>query len=112
MSAIKTHDHWEVINGGEITLPATEAEENAPTMVVTAVRVSRSTPHLCNLMTKKTYCGGSISRTEHFIQQGQIVSTVPSLNTTDFNVSTRIGGEKLKLNLTSIKSDDKNCVVM
>ena len=94
MSAIKTYDHWEVINGGEITLQSVESEENAPTMVVTAVRVSRNTPHICKLMTKKTYCGGSISRTEHFIQQGQILNIAPSPNTTEFNIQTQLDGEK------------------
>ena len=82
MSAIKTHDHWEVVKGGEIKLETAESEENAP-IRVRAVRVSRTNPSLCELMTERTYMGGSISRTEHFVQQGHIQSTEPSSSTTN-----------------------------
>tara|TARA_B110000858_G_C17509194_1_gene339592 strand:- start:39 stop:374 length:336 start_codon:yes stop_codon:yes gene_type:complete len=111
MSAIKTHDHWEVVQGGEIKLEAVESEQNAP-IRVRAVRISRTNPSLCELMTERTYTGGSISRTEHFIQHGHIQSTEPSSSTTKFNVSTRLNGEKLELNLTSVKSNKQSCLVM
>ena len=111
MSAIKTHDHWEVIQGGEIKIETSDSDQNAP-IHVRAVRVFRTDPSLCELMTEKTYMGGSISRTEHFIQKGHIHSTEPSSSTTKFNVSTRLNGEKIELNLTSVKSNKQTCVVM
>lgn len=110
MSAIKTHDHWQVIQGGTIHYEG--EEEDAQPLEVRAIRVSRNNPSACLLLTEKTYEGGSIPRTEQNVLHARITGTVPSANTTEFNVSTRLDGQTHALNLTSVKSSRETCVVM
>lgn len=111
MSAIKTHDHWQVVQGGTIHYTGEEEEDRQP-LEVRAIRVSRNNPSACLLLTEKTYEGGSIPRTEQNVLHAHITGTVPSANTTEFNVSTRLDGQTHALNLTSVKSSKESCVVM
>jgi hypothetical protein len=111
MSAIKTHDHWQVLQGGTIHYEG-EDEESVQPLQVRAIRVSRNNPSTCLLLTEKTYEGGSIPRTEQNVLHACITGTVPGATTTEFNVSTRLDGQSHALNLTSVKSSRKSCVVM
>ena len=110
MSAIKTHDHWQVLQGGTIHYEG-DAEETTQPLEVRAIRVSRNNPSACLLLTEKTYEGGSIPK-EQNVLHARITSTVPSANTTEFKVSTRLDGQTHALNLTSVKSSKESCVVM
>ena len=118
MSAMKGDTHWQVTEGGvdvlnQKTVDAeTETEkESIRNICVTAVQIPRFGSR-CQVLSKTQIQGGSITKSEQLFHAAKITSTVPLDNSTVFNLTTNIDNQEVKLQLTAIRSQDKNCVVM
>lgn len=107
MSAMKTHELWDVVHGGNITI---ENEEGERSMSVKKLLVSRQRPSLCQIFTEGESTG-SISSSTTKVYNGKIETIVPADNSTEFAIKAKVGEQIQELTLKSVKSQQSDCVI-
>lgn len=108
MSAIKTHEFWDVVHGEELSLE----DENGPkSMRVRKIMVSRQNPSQCQLFMVRTDNSGSIQLAESCVYHGRVDNITPKEACMDFVVRAKVGEDVHALTLTSVKGKRDNCTI-
>lgn len=110
MSAIKTHDLYDVIHGDQIVF---ENEDGQQTLEVKTMLVDRQKPKTCQLFTAAENVGSMSSNTSQvyhaFIKDVRPSKKNPLIQ--QFSVDAQIGDETRELNLQTLKSKNRDCVI-
>lgn len=107
MSAIKTHDVWDVVHGDEIVI---SNEDGTAHHAVKSIMVKRSTPEFCQLFTEGENTG-SLSSRETKVLNAKINTISPNTNTIDFAVNAKVGDKLQTLNLKTVKNNNSECTI-
>ena len=106
MSAIKTHELFEIVTGDDITI---ENEDGEQVLLVKKLLVSRQQPSICQLFTERENTG-SLSRGT-MVYNAKIQTISPQTASTDFAVKAKVGDEFHTLNLKTVRSESSECVI-
>lgn len=106
MSAIKTHEMYKVIDGGEIMYEA-DGQEHA--LKVTTLVVERQRPNICQILTEKENVGSMARKTKCF--QASIDTITPSDSCTEFSVNTKLYHNFYNLQLKTVRSESSECTI-
>ena len=107
MSAIKTHDMFQIVQGDDITFSNDGGDH---TLHVKSLMISRQQPNICQIFTEKENTG-SFKSCETRVLSGKIVTISPTCTTTDFAVNVKVGESFHELNLKCQKSADSDCCI-
>lgn len=107
MSAMKTHELWDIVHGDNITV---ENEDGEQSMLVKKMLVSRQRPSMCQIFTEGESTG-SISSTTTKVYNGKIKTIVPTDNLTEFTINAKVGDHIQGLCLKTVKSQQSECTV-
>jgi hypothetical protein len=109
MSAIKTHEFFNIVGGDRIDF---ENESGPQSLKVSRMMVSRQNPTLCQLFAHEEN-RGSISSRETKVYHGQIDAFTKTVNSseTKFSVKAKIGDQIQTLELQTVKSNNSECCI-
>ena len=107
MSAMKTHDVYNVIHGDDVLLTR---DDNEQRFKVKSLLVDRQKQHVCQIFTQ-TENTGSMASSESKARNCRVVSTEPDQHSVKFNVKALVGDQSQDLVLTSVKSTGSECVI-
>lgn len=107
MSAMKTHELWDIVHGDVVTV---ENEDGEQSMIVKKMLVSRQSPSMCQIFTEGESTG-SISSSTTKVYNGKIKTMVPTDNLTEFTINAKVGDHIQGLCLKSVKSQQSECTV-
>jgi hypothetical protein len=107
MSAMKTHDLWDIVHGDNITV---ENEDGEQSMVVKKMLVSRTRPSTCQIFTECESVGSIASSTTK-VYSGRIETMVPTDNITNFTINAKVGDHLQELCLKTVKSQQSECTI-
>ena len=107
MSAIKTHEQFQIVDGDSIEFANEEGE--AHTMKVRSILVNRQKPSVCQLFTERENCSSLQSSTK--VYNGKIENIVPGNVTTEFAVKARVADEFQTLNLKCQRTETSDCSI-
>lgn len=106
MSAIKTHELWDIVNGDDITVSNEEGEQ---TFKVKSILVSRQQPSTCQIFAEQENTGSVKNNTT--VYHGFINAIKPNSTSTEFEVKAKVGDEIHELNLQSVRSQSRECII-
>ena len=107
MSAIKTHDLWDVVHGDEVVITN---EDGSKRHVVKSILIDRQKPSFCQLFTEGENTG-SLSSRETKVLNAKINTSTPNVACTDFAVNAKVGEELQTLNFKTVKNQNSECVI-
>ena len=107
MSAIKTHDLWDVVHGDEVVITN---EDGSTHHVVKSILIDRQKPSFCQLFTEGENTG-SLSSRETKVLHAKINTITPNVACTDFAVNAKVGEELQTLNFKTVKNQNSECVI-
>jgi len=109
MSAIKTHEFFNIIEGDSIEF---QNEDGPQTLQVSRMMVSRQNPTACQLFAHAEN-KGSMSSRETKVYHGQINAFTKTVDSTEteFSVRAKIGDELKNLKLKTVKSNSSECCI-
>jgi len=107
MSAIKTHDVWDVVHGDNVVI---QNEDGSVMHNVKSIMINRSKPSFCQLFTEGENTG-SLSSRETKVLSAKINTISPNTNTTDFVVNAKVGDELQTLNFKTVKNTNSECTI-
>lgn len=107
MSAIKTHDVYSVVHGDDILIANEEGDKR---FKVTSLLVDRQRPSVCQIFAESEH-KGSFPSSDTKAWNCKVVSTEPDKNSVTFNVKAIVGKESQELALTSVKSQNSECII-
>ena len=107
MSAIKTHDVWDVVHGDDVVI---QNEDGSVTHNVKSIMIDRNKPSFCQLFTEGENTGSLSSRSTKVLS-AKINSISPNVNTTDFAVNAKVGEEVQILNFKTVKNKNSECII-
>jgi hypothetical protein len=109
MSAIKTHEFFNIVGGDSIDFHNDEGQQ---TLQVSRMMVSRQNPTLCQLFAHAEN-KGSLSSRETKVYHGQINAYTKTVNSeeTEFSVKAKVGDEFKTLILKTVKSNNSECCI-
>lgn len=108
MSAIKTHETFQIVHGDDIQCQNEEGEDKQ--LRVKSLVISRQKPSLCQIFTVKENTG-SLQSSETKVYHGKIETIAPGAVTTEFVVKARVGEEFQNLNLKCQRSESSDCCI-
>jgi len=106
MSAIKTHELWTIVHGDDITFKNEEGEQ---TFKVKSILVSRQRPKTCQIFAEQENAGSVSNNTT--VYHGFINAITPNSASTDFEVKAKVGEQIQELNLQSVRSESRECII-
>lgn len=107
MSAIKTHEQFQIVTGDNIDYSNEDGEHSLqPTSLV----VSRQQPSICQIFTTKENTG-SLQSSETQVYHGKIETISPGSITTDFVVKARVGESFQTVTLKCQRSESSECCI-
>lgn len=106
MSAIKTHELWDIVHGDDIIITNESGES---TMKVKSILVSRQKPSLCQIFAEQENTGSVSNNTT--VYHGFINTITPNSCSTDFAVKAKIGDHTQELTLKSVRTQSRDCVI-
>lgn len=106
MSAIKTHEHFNIVDGDDITY---ENEEGEHVFQVKSLLVNRQRPSVCQVFAEKENAG-SMSRATT-VYNAKIENIVPGTTSTEFSVKAKVNNEFHTLKLKTIRSESSECII-
>jgi len=106
MSAIKTHELWNIVNGDDITF---ENDEGEQTFKVTSMLISRQRPRTCQIFAEQENAGSVSHNTT--VYHGFIDTITPNTTSTEFEVKAKIGDIVQDLTLKSVRSESRECII-
>jgi hypothetical protein len=107
MSAIKTHDVWDVVHGDEVVITN---EDGSVVHAVKSIMVDRSRPSFCQLFVERENTG-SLSSRHTKVLSAKINTISPNTNTTDFAVNAKVGEELQTLSFKTVKNNNSECTI-
>lgn len=107
MSAIKTHDVYNVIHGDDLVVAQEGGEKR---FKVTSMLLQRDRPSVCQIFTASENTG-SLASSETKAFNCKVVSTEPSRHSTKFNLKAVVGTETQEIALTSVKTQSSECTI-
>ena len=107
MSAIKTHEQFQIVYGDDIEFTNDEGNH---TLQVRSLVVSRQRPSICQLFTAKENTG-SLQSSETKVYNGKIETISPGSLTTEFVVKAKVGESLQTLNLKCQRSESSDCCI-
>jgi|MDSY01.1.fsa_nt_gb hypothetical protein len=107
MSAIKTHEQFQIVTGDNIEYSNEDGEHSLqPTSLV----VSRQTPSICQIFTTKENTG-SLQSSETQVYHGKIETISPGTTATEFVVKVRVGESFQNVKLQCQRSESSECSI-
>ena len=106
MSAIKTHEMFNVVAADDINF---ENEEGEHCFHIKSMLVSRQQPSVCQLFTEKENTGSLVRETK--VYNAKIEQICPNPTVTQFSVKAKIGNEFQQLNLKTVRSENSECCI-
>jgi len=106
MSAIKTHELFNIVEGDKIRF---ENDEGEHVLHVKSMMVERQRPSICQIFTEKEN-DSSISR-ETRAFHAKIENITPGVSSTEFSVKAKVGKDFHVLKLTTVRSESSECVI-
>lgn len=106
MSAIKTHELWDIVNGDDIVI---SNEEGELTFKVKSILVSRQRPSTCQIFAEQENTGSVSTNTT--VYHGFINAITPNSTSTAFEVKAKVGDHIQELNLQSVRSHSSECII-
>jgi len=107
MSAIKTHDVWDVIHGDGVLV---QTEEGERTHTVRSILVNRQQPFMCQIFTEGENTG-SLSSRETNVLNAKINTITPNSQSTDFSINAKVGETRQILQLKTVKNTSSDCTI-
>jgi hypothetical protein len=107
MSAIKTHEIFNVVQGDDITYENDQGEEQ--TLTVKSLMVERQRPSVCQIFTEKENVGSMARETKCF--HASIETITPSDSHTEFAVRANIYHNFHNLQLKTVRSESSECTI-
>lgn len=107
MSAIKTHEMFDIVHGGDLEVSNEEGEH---TLNVKTLMVSRQHPGRCQIFTQRENTG-SLPSYKTKVYHGQIENIKPADTVTEFSIKARIDDEVRDLQLKTVPSKSSECCV-
>jgi hypothetical protein len=107
MSAIKTHDVWDVVHGDNVVI---QNEDGSVIHNVKSIMIDRNRPSFCQLFTEGENTGSLSSRSTKVLS-AKINTISPNPTTTDFAVNAKVGEELQTLNLKTVKNNNSECTI-
>lgn len=108
MSALKTHEVFDVVQAEDLVCPLEEGHE---TVQIKSLLVSKTHPQRCQLFTQKENMG-SMSSSETKVYNGVIETIRPTTNNTEFDIKARVNSELMSLTLKTVPSKSSECHIM
>lgn len=108
MSALKTHEYFNVVQGEDLLCPSENGEE---TVQIKKLVVSRMHPSRCQVFTRKENIG-SMSSPETKVYNGVIETIRPSSDVTEFAIKARVNSELVSLTLKTVPANSSECSIM
>jgi hypothetical protein len=106
MSAIKTHQTFNIVHGDNIEF---KNEDGEHVLQIKSIAISRQQPSICQLFTERENTG-SLSRGTQ-VYHGKIESITPGSITSDFLVKARVGDEFHNVTLKCQRSENSECCI-
>jgi len=107
MSAIKTHDLWDVVHGDDVVITN---EDGSKHHIVKSILVDRNKPSFCQLFTEGENTGSLASR-ETKVLNAKINTITPNVACTDFAVNARVGDTLHSLHFKTVKNKNSECTI-
>ena len=106
MSAIKTHELFNIIQGDTITLTNDEGEQ---VLNVKSLLLSRQKPHICQIFTERENAGSMNRGTQ--VYHAKVETIEPRVASTDFSVKAKVGDDFHMLTLKTVRSESSECII-
>ena len=106
MSAIKTHELWDIVHGDDINISNDQGDY---TFKVKSLLVSRQRPKTCQIFTEQENTGSVSMDTK--VYYGFIDTITPNSTCTDFAVKAKVGDQIQELSLKSVRSKSRECII-
>lgn len=106
MSAIKTHELFNIVAGDDITF---ENEDGTHILHVKSLLLSRQQPSICQIFTEKENMGSLSHGTTVYHAKVETIS--PQTSSTDFAVKAKVGDKFHMLNLKTVRSETSECTI-
>tara|TARA_B110000046_G_C12678266_1_gene267436 strand:- start:92 stop:415 length:324 start_codon:yes stop_codon:yes gene_type:complete len=106
MSAIKTHELFNIVSGDDIMFSNEDGEQ---VFKVMSLSVERQRPSICQIFTEKE-SAGSMSRPTT-VYNAKIENIIPSASSTEFCLKAKVNDEFQELKLTTVRSNSSECVI-
>lgn len=107
MSAIKTHEVFNIVSGDDITLQNEDGDDQI--LKVKSIMVDRQRASVAQIFAQQENTGSMARETKCY--HAKIKSIVPGSISTDFLVKARVNNEFMDLNLTTVKSESSECII-
>jgi len=107
MSAIKTHETFNIVQGDDISFTNEEGRDTV--LQVKSLSVSRQTPSVCVISTEKENAGSMARETKCF--HAKIETITPGTSHTEFAVKAKVNNEFHSLNLKTVRSQSSDCTI-
>lgn len=105
MSAIKTHEIFNVVQGDEITYQNDQGETQ--TLTVKSLMVERQRPSVCQIFTEKENVGSMARETKCF--HASIETMTPCDSYTEFAVKAKVYHNFHSLQLKTVRLESSEC---
>jgi len=107
MSAIKTHELFDIVDGDDIVFKDSEGEDQI--LKVKSLMVERSRPSFCQIFTEKENMGSMARETKCFNAKIQLIK--PETSYTEFEIKTKVNNDFQNLKLKTVKSESSECII-
>jgi len=106
MSAIKTHETFNIVSGDDITF---ENDEGEHVFHVKSILIERQRPSICQIFAEKENAG-SMSRATT-VYNAKIEQIVPGSTSTEFSVKAKVNDSFHVLKLNTVRSESSECII-
>ena len=107
MSAIKTHELFNIVQGDDIVFQNEDGEDQV--LKVKSLMVERQRPSFCQIFTERENAGSMARETKCY--HAKIQTIVPETAYTEFAVKAKINDNFHELNLKTVKSESSECTI-
>ena len=106
MSAIKTHETFNIVSGDDITF---ENDDGEHVFQVKSLLIERQRPSICQIFAEKENAG-SMSRATT-VYNAKIENIVPGSTSTEFSVKAKVNDSFHVLKLKTVRSESSECII-
>ena len=107
MSAIKTHELFNIVQGDDIVFENAEGTEHV--LKVKSLMVERQRPSFCQIFTERENAGSMARETKCF--HAKIQTIVPEVAYTEFAIKAKVNEDFHTLKLKTVKSESSECTI-
>ena len=107
MSAIKTHELFNIVQGDDIVFENAEGTEHV--LKVKSLMVERQRPSFCQIFTERENAGSMARETKCY--HAKIQTIVPETAYTEFAIKAKVNDDFHELKLKTVKSESSECTI-